>query len=503
MIGNYILGQYIDLLEAKGLLVDTKHIDRTKMVTYLSCNSQDIIPGTLFICKGKHFKEQYLQEAFHQGSLCYVSDVVYSIDAPCIIVDDIRKAMAYMSDFYYESIWKKLSLIGITGTKGKSTTCYFVKYIIDAYLDAILKPKSGIISTIHTYDGGQEYESHITTPESIDLHRLFHNAYTNGITYMEMEVSSQALKYDRTLNIQFDIIAFLNIGYDHISDEEHQSFEDYFSSKLQIFKQAKKAIVNLNMDHLEKTLEASKDCPEVYTFGVDTPEAMYYGYHIRKIKNRIYFDVKTPETSKEYYITMPGLFNVQNALAAITICSLLQIPETYIYEGLKKAKVSGRMEEYKSKDNKVVCLVDYAHNALSFENLFRSVQQEYPGYAIHIVFGCPGNKAYDRRKDLAEIAATYADAIYLTEDDPGEEDVLVICNEIGAHIVGNGNTYQTIIDREEAVNRAVLDCNQKTVVLIAGKGNDNSQRRNREYVSMPTDSEYALRALHLYNKKVK
>ncbi|MFV0394784.1 MAG: Mur ligase family protein [Coprobacillaceae bacterium] len=498
---NYSLERYLEILNENDLVVDTNIQDINQIVKYLSCNSKDVETGTLFICKGLHFKEQFLKDAMKQGSICYVSDKKYDIEAPCIIVKDIRIAMAYLSDLFYHSSWKNLNLVGITGTKGKSTTSYFVKYILDAYLESLKKQKSGIISTIHTFDGKTEYESHITTPESIDLHKLFQTAVTHNVEYMEMEVSSQALKYNRVLGVTFDIGVFLNIGYDHISDVEHENFQDYFQSKLLLFKQCKKAFVNLNTDHLEEVLEASKACSNVKTFGVDTPDADIYGYEVKKKNREIHFMVKTKNYTKEFCISMPGLFNVQNALAAIAICDALNIPQEFIYNGLKSARVSGRMEVYESNDQNVVGIVDYAHNGLSFEKLFQSVKEEYSGYHISIVFGCPGDKAYDRRKDLGEIAGKYADTIYLTEDDPGEEEVIDICHEIGGHIEGQNNTYTIILDREEAIEKAILETQGKTVVLVAGKGNDNSQRRGRQYVEMPTDSEYTMRALKKYNER--
>lgn len=498
---KYTMNQYVELLEKYDLVLE-KQIDNT-IIELVSCNSKEVISNTLFICKGVHFKKQYVEDAMTLGASVYVSEQKYDVEGNYIIVRDIRKAMAYLSAMYYNHPWEHLNLIGMTGTKGKSTTTYFVRYILDEYLKQVKKPLSGVISSIDTYDGTTCYESHITTPESIDLHKLISNAVSNQMEYMEMEVSSQALKYDRVLGVTFDVGAFLNIGYDHISDIEHEDFNDYFESKLKIFKQCKKACVNLNSEKIDEILEASKACKEVITFGYDTPEANVYGYDAYKENNDIIFRVKTKRYERNFRITMPGFFNVQNALAAIAICEALEIPEQCIYVGLMKARVSGRMEVYENSNGNVIAIVDYAHNGLSFEKLFQSVKEEYPDYKTTIVFGCPGYKALDRRKDLGEIAGKYADKTILTEEDAGEEPVMEICQEIAQHVKGQGGKYSIIVDRGEAISSAIMQAKEKTVVLITGKGNETRQKRGQEYITVPTDVEYAKKALRHYDEEHK
>ena len=170
------------------------------------------------------------------------------------------------------------------------------------------------------------------------------------------------------------------------------------------------------------------------TFSETDPAAAVFASGVRKQGRDILFRVRTPRFSREFRLTMPGLFNVQNALAAIAVCEGLGIPERHIYVGLMKARVPGRMEVYQNADGHITAIVDYAHNRLSFEKLFLSVKEEYPGQRVVIVFGCPGKKALDRRKDLSEISAKYADKIIITEEDPGEEDVLDISREMAGHI---------------------------------------------------------------------
>ena len=499
------LGDYWQLLQKEGLLSSDAPLPAallSRPVRLVSCDSQNVGPDTLFIVKGAHFKGRYLADALARGTFVYLADRPWEEagDAPCLLVSDVRRAMALLADFYYDHPSGKLSVVGITGTKGKSSTTYYLKYIFDEYLASKKKPESGVISSIDTYDGVERFESHLTTPEPLDLQRHFANAAAAGVEYLTMEVSSQALKYDRMDRVDLSAAVFLNIGYDHISPIEHPDFEDYFASKLKIFAHAPLAVVNLDTDRAERVLDAAQEgAGRIITFSERDPAAAVTASHVRKQGRDILFRVRTPRFSREFRLTMPGLFNVQNALAAIAVCEGLGIPEQCIYVGLMKARVPGRMEVYQNADGRITAIVDYAHNRLSFEKLFQSVKAEYPGQRVTIVFGCPGKKALDRRKDLSEIAAKYADKVILTEEDAGEEDVLDICREMAAHIAPTGRDYSIEPDRGEAIRMAVMDVEGPTVLLITGKGAETRQKRGTAYIDCPSDVEYVQRWLHEYD----
>ena len=196
---------------------------------------------------------------------------------------------------------------------------------------------------------------------------------------------------------------------------------------------------------------------------------------------------------------MPGLFNVENALAAIAVCEGLNIPERCVYVGLMKARVPGRMEVYSNADDTVTAIVDYAHNKMSFETLFRSVQAEYPGRRIVSLFGCPGKKALDRRQDLGEISGKYADLVVLTEEDSGEEDTLSICREVAAHVAAQNCEYSIEPNRGEAIRQAILGCREPSVLLITGKGAETRQKRGAEYIDTPSDVDYVHTFLREYD----
>ena len=497
------LNDYIALLERENLLAAPlpEGLDRSAAVELVSYDSREAAPGTLFLCKGARFKAEFLQMARDRGAIAYVSQIPYpQVDLPCIRVSDMRRAIAPLADLFYGHPSGELSVIGITGTKGKSSTTYYLKYILDEYLAEQGKGESGVISSIDTYDGAERFESHLTTPEPLELQRHFVHALEAGIPYLTMEVSSQALKYHRTLCTRFAAACFLNIGYDHISPIEHPDFEDYFASKLRIFQQGEVNCVNLDCDHADRVLAAARAAGRpIYTFSQKNEEADVYASQVRKRGGDILFRVRTRRFLREFRLTMPGLFNVENALAAIAVCEALNIPERCVYVGLMKARVPGRMEVYSNADERVTAIVDYAHNRMSFETLFRSAQTEYPGRRIVALFGCPGKKALDRRRDLGEIAGRYADLVVLTEEDSGEEDTLSICREIAGHVAEQGCEYSIEPNRGEAIRQAILSCREPSVLLITGKGAETRQKRGTAYIETPSDVDYVHTFLQEYD----
>lgn len=491
------LKKYLEILKENNLLLASNISDELleKEVEDVTYDSREVKENTLFICKGAKFKEEYLENSLNAGAIAYVAEEQYKQKGkPYIIVKDMRKVIAILAAFYTNYPQEKINMIGITGTKGKSTTSYYIKYILDDYMKDLNKEEIAIISSIDTYDGKSREEAVLTTPESVELFKHIRNAVDSNIENLVMEVCSQALKIDRVYGILYKIGVFLNISEDHISNIEHKDYEEYITSKLKLFDQTETAVINLNTDDLKRVLKAAQKCKKIVTFG-NTENADVYGYNIRKEGMNTVFNVRTKNFDEEIILTMPGLFNVENALAAIAVVSELGVPYKNIYNGLKRARASGRMEVYSNKNREVIVIVDYAHNKLSFQKLYESTIKEYPKREIVTVFGCPGNHAQNRRKDLGELSGKYSNMNYLTMEDPRNEDVEKICKEISVYVEKENGKYKIVPDRGQAIKEAIFDAKPNTVILITGKGNETVQYVKGEFVECLTDVEYAKKYL--------
>ena len=498
--------QAVELLEQDGLLVgyDCPPQLLEHRFSHLSYSSADVTPDTFFICKGAAFKEEYLRDAIAKGAGVYLAQSLYEgVDCPHILVSDIRKAMSLVSIAFYQKAYRNFRVVGLTGTKGKTTTTYFMKNILDAFCrrnpQLCAAQKSAVLSTVEVDTGIEHHEAHLTTPESPDLQRYFAQTRDSGLPFLTMEVSSQAYKLSRVYGMDFDIGMFLNIGEDHIGPLEHTDFEDYFSCKLQLMEHCRTAIVNREMDHAQRVLEhARAHAQRVLTFGkLETADLddddCWILRDIQKEEQGFTFTTSHGLAQDSWRIRMAGHFNVENALAAILAAKALGVDDQSIREGLLQNEVQGRMNLFE-KDG-VTVLVDYAHNFLSFQKLYESLKADYPGQRIVVVVGCPGGKAQLRRRDIGTLSGQNADYLYLTAEDPQFEDVRSICEEIASFVKPYGTPYEIIEDRAQAVEKAITTAQKGDVIVLAAKGEEVYQKVRGEYVYYESDLAIAKRLL--------
>lgn len=507
-MNNVTLSELASVLDGAGVLVGGPAPDACSVaVSGTACDSRAVRPNDLFVCKGAAFRPAFLSSALEAGAVAYLCDREHAEvlaetapDAPHLVTSDVRRAMALCSAAAFGHPDRDLPTVGITGTKGKTTTAYMLRSIVDA---ARGSGACGLMGTVATYDGVEDAPSQNTTPEPPDLWRHLANASDAGLSAFVMEVSSQALKYDRTLGVGLDVACFLNIGLDHISPVEHADFEDYFSSKLKIFSQCETAVVNLDADHADRILaEARAHASRTVTFALGRPEADAWADGLATTEEGVSFTLHLGGWERRVRLPFPGDFSVSNALAAAACASLLGVGPDAIAEGLARTQVPGRMEFYRTADRHITALVDYAHNRMAFESLFSAVSSTFAGARVIAVFGAVGGKATERRHDLPEVAARHADYLVFTSDDPWTEDPADICREM-ERALPEGFPHEVVIDREQAVERAfalAAASEQRSVVLLLAKGYENYQHVGNEFLPCPTDSELAARGVAAYDR---
>ena len=505
----HIFSQYLaDLSEAGILRTPLPQVPQALQdlpVQQLTYDSRESREGTLFIVKGAHFEQRFLEQAITDGAFAFVASEEFVANlsgdvtsrALPIAVSDLRAALVILGQRFYNHVTDELFTVGITGTKGKSTTAFYLQGILHHWLTAKGEPGPGLLSSIRNDDGVTSEISHLTTPEVLDLYQHFANAKRSGIEHMVMEVSSQALKYGRVAGMNFDVAAFTNIGTDHISPVEHPSFEDYYASKLKIFDRAKVALINSDADLAQETISYARERARVLTFG-SHPSDDFYCERIESQPDGSHFWVKSEAYNGEFVLGMPGLFNVSNALCAMAVASEMGVPEEFVRSALLHAYVPGRMLSFTSDDGQIHVIVDYAHNRMSFEALFESARLENPGAKIIAIFGAPGGKAYDRREDLGQVAGERADYVYLTEDEPAEENYLDIAHEIESHM--GSVPHEIIEDRPTALERAIFDHSGERVILFLGKGEERTMKRGTTFFPIESDADATRRLLAQYNQ---
>ena len=443
-----------------------------KEITDLVYDSRKAATDSLFVCvkgttvDGHGFAADVVQKG---ATVLVVSEDVNVPETVTVIkVADTRYALALLSAAWFDYPAEQLKVIGITGTKGKTTTTYMVKSILEG-----AGYKVGLIGTIEAIIGDKVIPSANTTPESYLIQKYFREMADIGCDCCVMEVSSQGLMMHRTAGFTFEIGIFTNIEPDHIGPNEHASFEEYLACKSLLFRQCKIGILNADDKHYQDILKDHTCTVETFGFSkeadlraenmqlIHKPGYLGVAYHVSGLLN---FDVE---------IDVPGKFSVYNSLTAIAVCRHFKVEVDVMKKALKCAKTKGRIEMIKVSDE-FTLMIDYAHNAMSLKSLLSTLREYEPGRLV-CLFGCGGNRARSRRFEMGEVSGQMADFTIITSDNPRYEDPQAIIDDIKTGISKTDGKYVEIIDRKEAIRYAIEHGRPRDVIVLAGKGHEDYQ----------------------------
>jgi len=443
-------------------------------ITGITSDSRKVEEGFIFVCikgavsDGHSFIGQVADKA---GAIVVLEGAEYeevASDAAVISTANTRLALALMSAAVYGNPDKKLFTIAITGTKGKTTTTYMIKNVLES-----CGIKTGLIGTIETIIGEEKIPAHNTTPESIEIHETFAKMVDEGCKAVVMEASSQGFKLDRTAGINFDIGVFTNLEPDHIGPNEHESFEEYLSCKAKLFKQCKLGIVNGDDSHVDEMIKEATCKIEKYGLSENTDiRAININLLHEPGKIGLTYDC-TGLYDMQVELDLPGKFSVYNSLCAIAVTRHLNVEKAVLKETLKDVKVKGRIELVKVSDD-FTLMIDYAHNAMALESILTTLK-EYNPHRLVCLFGCGGNRSRDRRFEMGEVSGRLADLTIITSDNPRFEEPEAIIEDIKIGIGKTTGKHVDIVDRKEAIKYAISNGEPGDIIVLAGKGHEDYQ----------------------------
>ena len=438
-------------------------------------DSRKIAPETMFVCMVGAVTDghKYIPDAIDKGASVIVLEreeeaAQIPENITVLKVASARLALALMSAALFDYPARKLVTIGLTGTKGKTTTTYMIKKVLE-----MAGKKVGLIGTIGAMIGEEHLPSKNTTPESYELHRMFAAMVEAGCEYVVMEVSSQGLKLDRTAGILFDYGIFTNLSPDHIGPAEHASFEEYMECKSLLFRQCRIGIVNADDEHVDGILKGHT-C-EVKTFSAEREAdlmASDIGFINEDGKLGMHFKVSGCMDCQAK-VHIPGRFSVYNSMVTMLVCHLAGISDEAILEGLSKVQVKGRVEMLPvSKDYTLI--IDYAHNEVSTRSVLTTLMEYHPKRLI-CVYGGGGNRSKLRRYDMGEVTGEMADLCVLTCDNPRDEEIRDINNDIKVGLARSNGKYIEIDDRKEAIAYCMKNAKPGDMIVLLGKGHEDYQ----------------------------
>lgn len=437
--------------------------------------------NTIFVAiKGETMDgHKFIPNAYENGCRIFLvdRDVDVEKDAVKIIVEDSRRALSKISSNFFGNPSEKIKVIGVTGTKGKTTITNYIRTVLSES-----GMNTGVIGTNGVFYNDVKAKTVNTTPESYELHKTIKEMADAGVECVAMEVSSSGLMMNRVNDIKFDIGIYTNLSPDHIGPKEHPTFEDYRYCKSLLFSLCKHGIVNVDDDNAWYIIENAK-C-DISTFSIHK-ESDLRAENIKLTRNEknlgVEFDyVYKGESKTHTHICSPGEFSIYNALAVISVCRYLGIDKKKMLESLSNAKVDGRVEVLPVLPYATV-VVDYAHNGMSLENVLDTLLMYKPNRMI-CLYGSIGGRCAIRRKELGDVAAKLCDISVLTTDNPDDEDPMDIINDIAKSYVDSKCEIYKIVDRAEAIYKALSIAEEGDMILITGKGHEKYQIINGERI---------------------
>lgn len=447
----------------------------------IESNSKNVKKNYLFIAiKGFEVDgHQYIGDAIKKGATavmveegCDLKALAIPEGITIVMAKNTREALAVCSANFYGNPSRKFKLIGVTGTKGKTTTTFMIKEILEK-----AGKKVGLIGTIASYRNGIKVkDSERTTPESIELQREFAEMANAGVEVVVMEVSSQSLKLHRVDGCEFDIVLFTNFSEDHISEKEHPDMEDYFNSKLKLFKMCKTGITNADDLYGAKIPKLFPD-NNIITYGIDN-FANLLAKDITITNSYVDFKVKITDRNERVKTSIPGRFSVYNSLAAICVAQKFAVSPEVVKEALTEVRVPGRSELVDNK-MEIPIMIDYAHSPESLQNILQAVKSYTRGKVI-CVFGCGGDRDTGKRPIMGEISGRIADFTFITSDNPRTEKPEEIVSQIEEGMKKTKGKYKVILDRTEAIKEAIKMATKRDIIILAGKGHEPYQEINGE-----------------------
>lgn len=436
-------------------------------------DSRKVEAGDLFFCISGAVVDghSFAEDVVNKGArvLIVEKDVTVKEEVTVLKFASSRYAMGMISSKFFGEPSKKLTVIGITGTKGKTTTTYMIREMLMA-----AGRKTGLVGTIEIIDGEKSIHAAQTTPESLTLHKYLSDMVNNGLDSVVMEVSSQGLMLDRVAGVDFDYGIFTNLTKDHIGPAEHKSFEEYMMWKAKLFTMCKKGIFNIDEKHAEDMMK-NATC-EICTYSLGNDKADYKADNLTMFAENGVLGIKYKLSGKldaDVMVDLPGEFSVHNSLSAIAVADLMGVDSKDICKILEKIKVRGRVEMIPISDEFTV-MIDYAHNAMAMESLYTALKVYNPKRLVS-VFGCGGNRSKDRRYEMGEVSGNLADFTIITSDNPRFEEMADIIEDIKIGMAKTNGEYIAIQDRKEAMRYAIMNAKPGDVIVFAGKGHEDYQ----------------------------